>query len=74
VHARSPDRAPVCFQAEAPDSAELGGSDDQSAARVKMSCAFMRAISPKNVKRIPKKMKRISEKRKIEFQKGKNCK
>jgi hypothetical protein len=62
VHARSPNRAPVCFQAEALDSAELGGSDDQRAACVKMPCAFMRAISPKNVKRIPEKKKTIPEK------------
>jgi hypothetical protein len=38
-----------------------------------MSCAFMRAISPKNVKRIPEKEKGNFRKRKREFQKKKDA-
>jgi hypothetical protein len=55
--ASSCDRAPAFFQAETPDSAELGGRDDQRAARAKNVIAFKRAISSKDVKITSEKAK-----------------
>jgi hypothetical protein len=43
-------------------SAEHGVAMMRGAARVKRSWAFMRALAPKNVKRIPKKEKAKKEK------------